>query len=76
MFVLTLLFGVLMIAFWDFFDLQTGHDLGNFRESWKHNHRYTDEPSELYRKLTMASGFVISAAGLFLAILSMILLIQ
>lgn len=75
MFVLTLLFGVLMIAF-GIFSICRPDTIWELRESWKHNHRYTDEPSELYRKLTMASGFVISAAGLFLAILSMILLIQ
>ncbi len=75
MFVLTLLFGVLMIAF-GIFSICRPDTIWGTWESWKHNHRYTDEPSELYRKLTMASGFVISAAGLFLAILSMILLIQ
>lgn len=75
MFVLTLLFGMIMIAF-GIFSICKPDTIWELRESWKHNYRYTDEPSELYRKLTRISGFFILAAGLFIVILSVILLIQ
>lgn len=75
MFVLMLLLGVVTIAV-GIFSVCKPDTIWELRESWKHQYRYTDEPSALYRKLTQLSGYLIIAAGFLIVTLSIILLIS
>ncbi len=75
MLILTLLFGIAMIVI-GVISVCKPDTVWELRESWKYKHRYSDEPSELYQKLTKLSGFFLIAAGLFFVVLSIILLIQ